>query len=88
MILKGDQIDITKIVCINSQIFINQPNRTDEVVRISDIYIPEDFRKTKPNYYKVARVHKYYKKHGYLDKPISVIAETNEKKKFGFISFS
>lgn len=73
------QVDLSKAVCLNSRTYINQPNGTDEVVSIKDIYIPEDYRKTKPADYKVDRVRRYYEKHGYLDKPLLVIAETNEK---------
>jgi hypothetical protein len=78
MIKEETIIDISKAVCINSRMFINQPNKTDEVVNISRIFIPEDFRKSPPQMYKVNRVKRFYETHQYLDKPISVIAEVNE----------
>lgn len=51
---------------------------SDEVIPISDIYIPEQFRKTKVKWYKLKRVLKYYNEFGTLDEAVTVIAELNE----------
>jgi hypothetical protein len=56
-----------------------QPKDTVEVVRIKDIIIPQDFAKTTPLDYKMRRCRSRYNKLGYLDSPITVIAEINEE---------
>ncbi len=55
------------------------PEDTDEIVHICDIIIPPLFKKSKTHGYKIKKAIAYYAKRGMLDKPISVIAETNEK---------
>ena len=57
-----------------------QPEGTDEIVNINYIYIPKDFRKTRPREYKVKKAIRYYQTHGYFDKPISIYPEINTKK--------
>jgi hypothetical protein len=60
--------------------FPDQPIGTDEVVHIENInVIPEDFKKTETGSLKILRAVQYYQRNGHLDKPISVIAETNER---------
>jgi hypothetical protein len=51
------------------------PDDTDELVRIRDIVIPPDFKKTNVKYYKIKKVVDYYEKYGMLDKPISIYPE-------------
>ena len=59
---------------------LNIPNGTDEVVHISQIVIPKNFKKHKPHNYKIKAAIKYFVLHNnVIDKPITVIAETNEK---------
>lgn len=59
------------------------PNGTDEIVHIEDIIIPPDFVKRPPRGKKVQFALNYLRKNGVLDKPISVLPETNER---GFIN--
>lgn len=59
---------------------MNQPEGTDEVVSIYDIEIPRNFKRTITNPDKIKKAVRYYVEHGRLDKPITVIAETNERK--------
>jgi hypothetical protein len=63
------------------QISINMTPGTDEAIFIGDIKIPQQYYNSPPNKYKVVRYLKYYIKHGYFDKAITVIPETNEKGK-------
>jgi hypothetical protein len=51
-----------------------QPYGTEEIVPISKIIIPEEFkeRRSKPATWKMIKARKEYYKHGYLDKPIVV----------------
>lgn len=59
---------------------LNLPEGTDEVVNFSQIVIPPDFKKHKPHMYKIKNAIRYFVLHNnIIDKPISVIAETNEK---------
>ena len=59
---------------------LNLPEGTDEVVHFSQIVIPLDFKKHKPHLYKIKNAIRYFVLHNnMIDKPISVIAETNEK---------
>jgi ParB-like chromosome segregation protein Spo0J len=55
------------------------PEGTDEVISIYDIRIPPDFSKTPPQHVKIVRACTFIHNHGVIDKPLSVIAETNEK---------
>lgn len=57
------------------------PKGTDELVRIKDIKIPPEFQKTNPQRRKIIKACEYLHKHGNIDKPIKVIAETNERGK-------
>jgi len=59
---------------------IKVPEGTDEVVSIDDIEIPRNFRRTVTNPDKIKKAVRFYVEHGMLDKPITVIAETNEHK--------
>lgn len=61
------------------QKLFKNPKGTDEIVHIDDIRIPPCFKKTGCKYFKIERAIDYYLKHKRLDKPITVIAETNEK---------
>lgn len=59
---------------------LNLPEGTDEVVHFSQIVIPLDFKKHEPHLYKIKRAIRYFVLHNnIIDKPISVIAETNER---------
>lgn len=58
-----------------------QPNGTVEFVHIEDIKIPPDFTRSPPRRYKVENAKVFYQQNGCFDKPISLIAETNEKGK-------
>lgn len=51
----------------------------ENYVRLEDIVIPKDFKKTRTNRLKIIHAEEYYGRFGCFDKPISVIAETNEK---------
>lgn len=57
----------------------NIPLGTDEIVHIADFIIPDDYRKHKPHDYKIKNALKHFIKYGVIDKPITVIAETNEQ---------
>lgn len=56
-------------------------NGADELVDINDIIIPGNFNLTKPRRVKIIRAYEYFNKIGYFDKPISVVAEVNERGK-------
>lgn len=64
-----------------SREFEDQPIGTNGVVNIKDIIIPVDFNKTHTNINKIRSAIRYYVSLHMLDKPISVIAETNENGK-------
>lgn len=51
----------------------------ENYVRLEDIVIPEDFKKSRTGRLKILRAEEYYSRFGCFDKPISVIAETNER---------
>ena len=51
----------------------------ENYVRLEDIIIPEDFKKSRTGRLKILRAEEYYGRFGCFDKPIYVIAETNEK---------
>ena len=53
----------------------------ENYVRLEDIIIPEDFKKSRTGRLKILRAEEYYLRFGCFDKPISVIAETNERGK-------
>lgn len=55
------------------------PNGTDEVVRIGDITVPPDFINHPPKQYKIDKAELYYHTNKTIDKPISVLVETNER---------
>lgn len=55
------------------------PQYTDELVSIYDIWIPLDFRMTTPQQRKIIKACNYLNENNGFDKPITVIAETNEK---------
>ena len=58
---------------------LNVPQGTDEIVHISQIVIPKVFKKHSPHLYKIKDAMKYFiMNNNIIDKPISVIAETNE----------
>jgi len=59
--------------------FKNQPEGTEDVVKIKDIEIPKAFKKHYPKHWKIERALDFYKQNGYVDKPISVAKVTNEK---------
>jgi hypothetical protein len=59
----------------------NQPVGTDDIVNACDIIIPEDFQNSHTHLAKIKRVIRRYIMYGMLDKPISVIVETNERGK-------
>ena len=61
--------------------FWNQPEGTQDTVRISDIIIPKCYLNTQPKQHKLDRVEDAYISLGHLDKPITVVAETNERGK-------
>jgi hypothetical protein len=63
----------------------NQPLGTSEIVHITDIIIPEEFAKTKCSYNKIRWAKEYYKRNGRFDKPITVIAETNERGNYNML---
>jgi len=50
-------------------------------VHIKDIVIPEEFSKTRVGHHKIIWAKEYIQRNGYFDKPISVIAEINERGK-------
>lgn len=58
--------------------FNNQPLGTEDIVNISDIIIPPEYKKTQPNKLKMDTFNTLYGVFGYLDKPITVQAELNE----------
>ena len=51
----------------------------ENYVRLEDIVIPKDFKKSRTSRLKIIRAEEYYGRFGCFDKPISVIAETNER---------
>jgi hypothetical protein len=55
------------------------PKCTVEYVRLSDIIIPRDIAESKPSKKKVEEYTKRYIKLGYIDVPITVYPETNER---------
>lgn len=55
------------------------PTDTEDIVRMEDIKIPQIFGFTRIKRYKIQKVIDYYNEYGCIDKPISIIAETNEK---------
>lgn len=57
----------------------NVPLGTDEIVHIADVLVPNEYRKHKPHDYKIQKALRYFIKYGVIDKPITVIAETNEQ---------
>lgn len=61
-----------------NSITFTEPDGTD-IVRITDIIIPEDFKKTKCSFNKIRWSKEYFQRNGHFDKPISVIAEINER---------
>lgn len=69
-----------EILAIYNKKYVNQPEGTDEVVRLRDIKIPQAFAVTKPLDYKMKRCRERYRRLKYLDKPITIIVETNEFK--------
>ena len=48
-------------------------------VHIEDIVIPPEYGKTRVGYHKVQWAKEYYQRNGFMDKPISVVPETNER---------
>lgn len=59
---------------------LNTPDGTDEIVHVCQIVVPKEFKKHKPHLYKIKNAIRYFVLHNNtIDKPISVIAETNEK---------
>jgi hypothetical protein len=58
--------------------FANCPQGTQDIVRMRDIIVPNEYRKSKPVPYKQDKCQKLYHKFGHLDKPLTVIAQTNE----------
>jgi hypothetical protein len=50
-------------------------------VHIEDIVIPDDFKRTHCGHNKIRWAKEYYQRNGFMDKPISVISETNERGK-------
>ena len=59
---------------------VSFPEGTEDVVRMRDIKIPQTYGLTRVKRYKIQKVIDYYREHGCLDKPISIIAEINERK--------
>jgi hypothetical protein len=59
--------------------FKNQPKGTQAVVHIEDIKIPPTISKSIPSKSKIEKYCKRIFALGRLDKPITVIAETNER---------
>lgn len=57
----------------------NQPEGTDDIVNTYDVKIPRDFANSPPKQYKMDKYTRSFIKLGRLDKPITVIAEINEK---------
>ena len=68
-----------KLKSVKEDIHNNVPEGTDEVVNVIDIIIPEEFKKTKCGYNKIRWAEEYYIRNRKFDKPISVVAETNER---------
>lgn len=50
-----------------------------DTVLIEDIYIPNCFIRRPPRKHKVRKAIDFYKKHGYFDKLVTIIPETNER---------
>ena len=59
----------------------NQPEGTDEIVKLSYIFVSDEFKQHEPSQKKKDRCKAMYYKLGHVDKPITVIAETNENGK-------
>ncbi len=59
----------------NNTLHIEEEN----YVRLEDIIIPEDFQQSCTGKLKVIHAVEYYLRFGCFDKPVSVIAETNER---------
>ena len=57
----------------------NQPYGTDEVILVKDIIIPYNYNNRCPKQWKIDRAVEFYRKHNYIDKPISVVKIPNEK---------
>lgn len=63
------------------KIMSDMPEGTQDIVQIEYITIPRNFKRTTVSPWKIRRAVEYYRKHIKLDKPITVIAETNERGK-------
>ena len=55
------------------------PKGTVEIIPIRYIKIPPGFAGSYPSYDKIVKYRKLYQKKGYIDKPLTVIPETNER---------
>lgn len=62
-------------------LFENQPKGTVDIVRLEDIRIPPVFSGSPPKQRKLEKCQSAYYRLKHLDKPITVIAETNENGK-------
>ena len=62
-----------------SKVFVNQPENTQDVIPIGNITIPQIFRMTKPRDEKLKYYQKLFKENGFLDKPLTIRVQTNEK---------
>lgn len=50
----------------------------DEILKTCELIIPQLFQDTRARKSKITKAIKFYVEFGYFDKPVSVIAETNE----------
>jgi hypothetical protein len=55
------------------------PKGTVETIPMKYIRIPPVFAGSYPSYDKIIKYKKLYQKKGYIDKPLTVVPETNEK---------
>lgn len=51
----------------------------DDMVNTEDVVVPTSFARSHTSEIKIGNAISFYRKHGYFDKPITVIPETNER---------
>jgi hypothetical protein len=53
--------------------------QADDMVSTEDVIVPPNFAESHTQEKKITKAIDFYKNHGYFDKPIKVIPETNER---------
>ena len=65
-----------KVITLEELKFVEESEA--DIVNIDDIDIPDNYKKTRTGTNKKRWAREYYQRNGHFDKPITVIAETNE----------